>query len=70
MSSQSATQVADRSDAAEGSPLKRAIGPRLLLFFVVGDIIGAGVFAITGDVAAQVGGVAWLPFLVAFAGRA
>ncbi|GGO69767.1 APC family permease [Nocardioides deserti] len=49
------------------SELKRVIGPKLLLFFIVGDIIGAGIFAITGDVASEVGGVAWLPFLVAFA---
>lgn len=33
----------------------------------MGDIIGAGIFAITGKVAGQVGGAAWLPFLVAFA---
>jgi APA family basic amino acid/polyamine antiporter len=46
--------------------LKRVMGPKLLLLFIVGDIIGAGIFAITGDVAAQVGGIAWLPFLVAF----
>ncbi|WP_139981130.1 APC family permease [Nocardioides litoris] len=51
-----------------GEPaLKRVMGPKLLLLFIIGDIIGAGIFAITGDVAAQVGGVAWLPFLVAFA---
>ncbi|MEO9324703.1 APC family permease [Nocardioides sp. C4-1] len=47
--------------------LKRVMGPKLLLLFIIGDIIGAGIFAITGDVAAQVGGVAWMPFLVAFA---
>lgn len=47
--------------------LKRVIGPKLLLFLIVGDIIGAGIFAITGKVAGQVGGAAWLPFLIAFA---
>ncbi|MBC9732128.1 APC family permease [Nocardioides marmotae] len=50
-----------------GEQLKRVMGPKLLLFFIIGDIIGAGIFAITGDVASEVGGVAWLPFLVAFA---
>ncbi|WP_137292756.1 APC family permease [Nocardioides dongxiaopingii] len=55
------------TDGGEPSELKRVMGPKLLLLFIVGDIIGAGIFAITGDVAAQVGGVAWLPFLVAFA---
>ncbi|WP_435743934.1 APC family permease [Nocardioides sp. SYSU DS0663] len=57
----------DVDDPGSGPALKRVMGPRLLLFFIIGDIIGAGIFAITGDVASEVGGVAWLPFLVAFA---
>jgi APA family basic amino acid/polyamine antiporter len=47
--------------------LKRALGPGLLLLFIVGDILGTGVYALTGQVAAEVGGAAWLPFLLAFA---
>jgi APA family basic amino acid/polyamine antiporter len=47
--------------------LKRVIGPKLLLLFIVGDILGTGIYALTGQVAAEVGGAAWLPFLVAFA---
>ncbi|QTX06097.1 APC family permease [Agromyces archimandritae] len=43
------------------------MGPRLLLLFVVGDILGTGVYALTGQVAGEVGGAAWLPFLIAFA---
>ena len=43
------------------------MGPRLLLLFVVGDVLGAGVYAVTGDVAGQVGGIAWAPFVLAFA---
>ncbi|MCV6980433.1 APC family permease [Mycolicibacterium pulveris] len=46
--------------------LRRVMGPGLLLIFVVGDILGTGVYALTGDVAGEVGGAAWLPFLVAF----
>jgi basic amino acid/polyamine antiporter, APA family len=46
--------------------LRRVMGPGLLLLFVVGDILGTGVYALTGDVAAEVGGAAWVPFLVAF----
>ena len=42
------------------------MGPGLLLLFIVGDILGAGVYAVTGKVAGSVGGIAWLPFLVAF----
>lgn len=52
----------------ENTPeLKRVMGPGLLLLFVVGDILGTGVYALVGDVAGEVGGAAWLPFLVAFA---
>jgi APA family basic amino acid/polyamine antiporter len=50
-----------------GPGLKKVIGPKLLLLLIMGDIIGAGIFAITGKVAGQVGGIAWLPFLIAFA---
>ena len=51
----------------ETSELKRVIGPKLLLLFIVGDILGTGVYALTGSVAGEVGGAAWAPFLVAFA---
>ena len=47
--------------------LKRVMGPKLLLLFIVGDILGAGVYAVTGDIAGEVGGLAWMPFLIAFA---
>ncbi|MDT5018228.1 MAG: hypothetical protein QOD39_4388 [Mycobacterium sp.] len=46
--------------------LRRVMGPGLLLLFVVGDILGTGVYALTGQVAGEVGGAAWLPFLLAF----
>ncbi|MGH3531753.1 MAG: APC family permease, partial [Mycobacterium sp.] len=46
--------------------LRRVMGPGLLLLFILGDIMGTGVYALTGDVAAEVGGAAWVPFLVAF----
>ena len=37
--------------------LKRAIGPKLLLFFVIGDILGTGIYALTGSVAGKIGGI-------------
>jgi len=50
-----------------GEPsLNRVMGPWLLLLFVVGDILGTGVYALTGRVAKEVGGAVWLPFLIAF----
>ena len=42
------------------------MGPKLLLLFIVGDILGTGVYATTGAIAGEIGGAAWLPFLVAF----
>ena len=52
-------------EAAEPS-LSRVMGPWLLLLFIIGDILGTGIYALTGQVAKQVGGAVWLPFLVAF----
>ncbi|MBR7191380.1 APC family permease [Gordonia sp. SCSIO 19800] len=53
---------------AEKQPeLKRVLGWKLLLLFIIGDILGTGVYALTGQVAGEVGGAAWLPFLIAFA---
>jgi amino acid transporter len=46
--------------------LKKVMGPKLLLLFIIGDILGTGIYALTGQVAAEVGGAAWLPFIVAF----
>src|ERR1041384_4109486 len=54
-----------RTEAHEPE-LNRVMGPRLLLLFIVGDILGTGVYALTGQVAGEIGGAAWLPFLVAF----
>ncbi|OZI24701.1 amino acid permease [Bordetella genomosp. 7] len=53
-------------DSLDHTPLKRVMGPKLLLLFIVGDILGTGIYALTGQVAAEVGGAAWAPFLVAF----
>ncbi|WP_243791555.1 APC family permease [Saccharopolyspora gloriosae] len=46
--------------------LKKVMGPKLLLFFVVGDILGTTVYSLTGKVAGKVGGALWIPFVVAF----
>jgi basic amino acid/polyamine antiporter, APA family len=55
------------SQAVEQEPrLRRVMGPGLLLLFIIGDILGTGVYALIGDVAAEVGGAAWVPFLLAF----
>jgi amino acid transporter len=58
----------DREPGSQESPteLRRVMGPGLLLLFIVGDILGAGVYAVTGTMAGYVGGLLWLPFLLAF----
>ena len=56
----------DSANTAETPSLKRVIGRRMLLCFVVGDILGAGIYALVGKVAGYVGGMLWLPFFLAF----
>ena len=51
----------------ESHELKRVMGPGLLLLFIVGDILGTGVYALTGNIAGEIGGAAWAPILIAFA---
>lgn len=58
--------MADGAAAPHNTGLRRSIGPTALVFFVVGDILGAGIYALTGRVADKVGGAVWLPFLLAF----
>jgi APA family basic amino acid/polyamine antiporter len=59
-------QVFDVTPDGDKHELKRVMGPKLLLLFIVGDILGAGVYAVTGTMAGTVGGIVWLPFLLAF----
>ncbi|WP_369181943.1 APC family permease [Streptomyces mutabilis] len=49
-----------------GSPaLKRALTTPLLYFFILGDVLGAGVYVLVGQVAADAGGAVWVPLAVA-----
>jgi amino acid transporter len=50
----------------EHPELRRGIGPWLLLFFVLGDIVGAGIYALVGEVGGLIGGAIWAAFLCAF----
>ncbi len=58
--------MSDKHKTAGEPSLQRVMGPWLLLLFIVGDILGTGIYALTGKVAQHVGGAVWLPFLVAF----
>ncbi len=52
-----------------GPGLHRAISRNLLLLFVVGDVVGGGIYTLVGEIGAEVGGVVWLPMLLALASR-
>jgi len=62
-----ATQAAKPVDPAqeEEGGLRRAIGPKLLLFFIVGDILGGGIYALVGEVGGETGGAIWIAFTLA-----
>jgi len=58
-------QGADRSGDDDEGQLRRAITPTLLLVFIVGDILGGGIYALVGEVGAKTGGAIWSAFLLA-----
>ncbi|MBW0116901.1 APC family permease [Pseudonocardia abyssalis] len=45
------------------SELKRSITAKQLYFYVVGDVLGSGIYVLIGLVAAAVGGAFWIAFL-------
>lgn len=54
------------SQPPQPSPaLKRAVTGPMLLLFILGDVLGAGVYALAGTIAGEVGGAIWVPLLIA-----
>lgn len=49
---------------SDASDLKRSITGRLLYFYVLGDVLGSGIYVLIGLVAGAVGGAFWLAFAV------
>lgn len=49
----------------EETGLRRVVSRRLLFFFILGDILGGGIYALVGEVGAEVGGAIWASFVVA-----
>lgn len=49
---------------APPAELKRSITGRLLFFYVLGDVLGSGIYVLIGAVAAAVGGAFWVAFLL------
>ncbi len=64
-----APQTRCMSSPAPASPatpaLKRDVTGLLLFVFILGDVLGAGIYALVGTISGEVGGVTWLPLLVA-----
>lgn len=61
------TKAALEYEAQEETPLKQAISRRMLTFFVIGDVLGAGIYALVGEVGGKTGGAIWSAFLFALA---
>lgn len=51
------------ADTADGG-LKRSITGKLLFFYVLGDVLGSGIYVLIGSVAGEVGGAFWAAFAV------
>jgi Amino acid permease len=49
-----------------GDPAQPGDHPADADLFILGDILGAGIYALTGQVAADVGGAIWASFIVSF----
>src|SRR3954447_5244807 len=52
-------------DAEAPTRLRRAITGPLLFAFILGDVLGAGIYALMGVLSQDVGGALWAPLLVA-----
>ena len=50
---------------SEDTVLRRAVSGKLLFLFILGDVLGAGIYALMGEVAGEVGGAIWVPLVVA-----
>ena len=55
------------AEQGDVSDLRQRITQRRMLLFILGDVLGAGVYVLIGQVAAAVGGAVWAPFLLALA---
>ena len=56
-----------RNVAEQPEELARAISGPLLFFYVLGDVLGSGIYALIGVMAVEVGGAFWTSFVVGVA---
>ncbi|MEW5808865.1 MAG: APC family permease [Actinomycetota bacterium] len=59
------TDTARGADAAAPDKLARRITGPLLFLFILGDVLGAGIYALMGVLSEEVGGVLWAPLVIA-----
>ncbi len=55
------------TETVPDSKLKQGISGKLLYLFILGDVLGAGIYALVGVIAGEVGGAIWVPLVVALA---
>ena len=67
METPGARPTVTESVAGQTEELARAISAPLLYFYVLGDVLGSGIYALIGVMAAQVGGAFWTSFVVGVA---
>ena len=60
----SATFEASAAPLDDDDGLKRSITGKLLFFYVLGDVLGSGIYVLIGLVAGAVGGAFWIAFAV------
>ncbi|MGE9809204.1 APC family permease [Janibacter sp. G1551] len=58
------TSITAELDDVDEDGLKRSITGRLLFFYVLGDVLGSGIYVLIGLVAGAVGGAFWIAFAV------
>jgi amino acid transporter len=64
MTSAAQTQTGENEEGAEGKLRRKITGP-LLFMFILGDVLGAGIYALMGVLSEDVGGMLWAPLLAA-----
>ena len=64
MTSEPSVQAVPSDGTVDGA-LKRGITGPLLFLFILGDVLGAGIYALVGVLSKDVGGALWAPLVVA-----
>jgi APA family basic amino acid/polyamine antiporter len=59
------TDTTPATDDAPASKLRQSITGPLLFLFILGDVLGAGIYALMGVLAGEVGGALWAPLALA-----